>query len=260
MSEVRVRFLGSGDAFGSGGRFQACILVETEETRFLIDCGASSLVAMKRFGVDPNSLDAILLSHLHGDHFGGLPFFILDGQFGRRTAPLTIVGPPGTETRVRAAMEVLFPGSSETRQRFEVRFVEYPSEGQIDPGGLRVRAYEVRHESGAPACALRIECGEKVIGYSGDTDWMPALAEAAADTDLFISEASFFDKKVPYHLDYETLASHRPELRCGRLILTHLSADMLARRDEVDAEIAEDGAPTCWRAATRSTPRSPKTA
>lgn len=72
MGEVTVRFLGSGDAFGSGGRFQTCILVETASTRFLIDCGASSLIGMKRFGVDPGSVDAILISHLHGDHFGGL--------------------------------------------------------------------------------------------------------------------------------------------------------------------------------------------
>jgi ribonuclease BN (tRNA processing enzyme) len=57
-------------------------------------------------------LDIILLSHLHGDHFGGLPFLILDAQFSRRTRPLVIAGPPGVEARVRDAMEVLFPGSS----------------------------------------------------------------------------------------------------------------------------------------------------
>ena len=53
MNEVAVRFLGSGDAFGSGGRFQTCIHVRSATMGFLIDCGASSLVAMKRFGVDP---------------------------------------------------------------------------------------------------------------------------------------------------------------------------------------------------------------
>ena len=79
---VSIQFIGSGDAFGSGGRFQTCIRLTHQTGSLLIDCGASSLVALKRAGVPPASIDAILLSHLHGDHFGGVPFFILDAQFG----------------------------------------------------------------------------------------------------------------------------------------------------------------------------------
>src|SRR5919204_495218 len=105
-------FLGSGDAFGSGGRLQACISVRSEQAHVLLDCGASSLVAMKRLGVEPNSVDAVVLTHLHGDHFGGIPFLVLDGQFSRRERPLLVAGPPGTRERVVQAMEVLFPGSS----------------------------------------------------------------------------------------------------------------------------------------------------
>ena len=78
--KMNVRFLGSGDAFGSGGRFQTCIQVSSEGSdaaHLLVDCGASSLVAMKRYGVETSDIDAIVLSHLHGDHFGVLPFFIL---------------------------------------------------------------------------------------------------------------------------------------------------------------------------------------
>lgn len=50
---MRVRFLGSGDAFGSGGRLQTCILLESEGLRCLVDCGASSLIALKRAAIDP---------------------------------------------------------------------------------------------------------------------------------------------------------------------------------------------------------------
>src|SRR2546425_407138 len=111
LGSVRVTILGSGDAFGSGGRFQTCILIESGATRLLLDCGASSLTAMRRFGVDPVAVEAVALSHLPGGHFGGVPVLLLHAQFRRRERALTLAGPPGLEARVSAAMEVLFPGS-----------------------------------------------------------------------------------------------------------------------------------------------------
>ena len=122
MGEVRLQFVGSGDAFGSGGRFQTCIYVWSEATHLLTDCGTSSLIAMKRFGVDPSLVDTIVLSHLHGDHFGGVPFFIMDAHYvSHRRKPLIVAGPPGLEARIFEAMEVLFPGSSRTRRRSSTR-------------------------------------------------------------------------------------------------------------------------------------------
>jgi ribonuclease BN (tRNA processing enzyme) len=242
MGDVSVQFLGSGDAFGSGGRLQACIYVRTDATSFLIDCGTTALLSMRRFGVDPSSVDAILLSHLHGDHFGGLPFFFLDAQFiSRRTNPLIVAGPPGLEARVHQAMEVLFPGSSGTRQQFDIDYVELADESTTAVASISVTPYTVLHESGAPAYALRVDCGGKVIAYSGDTGWTDSLTRAADGADLFVCETSFFDKKVPFHVDYETLMEHRAGLGCRRLILTHMSDDMLSRPQDVDAETAEDG-------------------
>jgi len=71
---MEIRFLGSGDAFGSGGRFHTCFHVGAGTGAFLIDCGATSLIALKKFAIDRNAIRAILISHLHGDHFWGLPF------------------------------------------------------------------------------------------------------------------------------------------------------------------------------------------
>lgn len=241
MSQVEVIFLGSGDAFGSGGRFQTCFHVRAEVTQFLIDCGASSLIAMKRFGVDPSSLDIILLSHLHGDHFGGLPFLILDAQFSRRTRPLVIAGPPGVEARIRDAMEVLFPGSSAVQRKFIVQFAKLAEGSETVLGPLSVIPYRVVHPSGAPSFALRVTCGGKVIGYSGDTEWTDTLVQAARGADLFICEAYVFEKKIKYHLDYRTLMDRRTQLGCRRLMLTHMSDDMLQRLQGLDADWAEDG-------------------
>jgi ribonuclease BN (tRNA processing enzyme) len=241
VTEASVEFLGSGDAFGSGGRFQACIAVRSESDQLLLDCSASSLVAMKRHGVDPSSIDAVVVSHLHGDHFGGVPFLVLDQQFARRERLLVIAGPPGVRQRVLDAMEVLFPGSSRVERNFELRFVELPERVETAVGSARVTGYEVPHASGAPAYALRLACAGKVIGYSGDTEWSEALREVALDADLFICEAYFFEKQVRNHLSYATLLRHLDRLSCRRVVLTHLSAEMLSRGSEIALEVADDG-------------------
>jgi len=241
MEPVELTFLGSGDAFGSGGRFQACVHVRAGPTRCLIDCGASSLVAMKRFGVDPSAVEVVLLSHLHGDHFGGLPFLVLDGQFSRRARTLHVAGPPGVEARVREAMEVLFPGSSRVTRAFALEFLELPERRETRVQALAVTAYPVVHASGAPAFALRVAAGGKVIGYSGDTEWTDSLVEAARGADVFVCEAYSFEKRVKYHLDWRTVMEHRHRLECRRLILTHMSEDMLRRLPLDGVECAEDG-------------------
>ena len=238
---VRVQFLGTGDAFGSGGRFQTCIYVQSDTEHLLIDCGASSLVAMKRFGVDPSLVDIILLTHLHGDHFGGLPFFVLDAQFSRRTRPLVVAGPSGLERRIREAMETLFPGSSGTPQRFNLEFVELHDRDATAIGSLLVTPYSVMHASGAPAYAVRVTCGGKTLAYSGDTEWTDTLIEAASDADLFICEAYSFEKKIKYHLDYRTFMEHRSHITSRRLILTHMNVDMLQHLHAIDIEAVEDG-------------------
>lgn len=245
VGEISVRFMGSGDAFGSGGRFQTCIYVQSDEpaaTHLLIDCGASSLVAMRRFGVDPSLIDTILLTHLHGDHFGGLPFFILDAQFvSGRKKPLVVAGPPGLEARIFEVMEALFPDSTRNERKFALNFVELEEKVGTTIEPFTVTPYEVKHPSGAPSYALRVVLGGKVITYSGDTSWTDALIPAARDSNLFVCECNFLEKGVPYHLDYQTLMEHREELGCHKLVLTHMSDEMLERIQDLDVEGAEDG-------------------
>jgi len=239
---VRIQFLGSGDAFGSGGRLQTCILLHAANTRILIDCGTTALIAMRRFGVDPNYVSAVVLTHLHGDHFGGIPFLILDAQLiSKRTSPLLIAGPPGTGERLSQAMEVLFPGSSATQRGFPVEIVLLNA-GRSEPvGPFTITPYLVNHISGAPAFALRVECAGKIIAYSGDTEWIDTLVSTGQGADLFIAEAYFYSKQVRYHLDYSTLVKHLPRLNPKRVVLTHASMDLLKHVDEIQHEIASDG-------------------
>ena len=241
MSSVRLRFLGSGDAFASGGRFQTCFHLDGGEEPLLIDCGATALIALKRERIDPASIGWVVLSHLHGDHFAGLPWLILDGQFAHRERPLVIGGPPGTAERVRHAFEALYPAAPDADRPFEVRVVELAERIRSDLGPAAVTPFEVRHGSGAPPYALRIEYGGKTIAYSGDTEWTDSLIEAARGSDLFVCECNEFDKHVPGHLDYRTLEAKRDQLDCRRLVITHMSENMLARLDQLDVEAAADG-------------------
>ena len=241
--DLAVTFAGSGDAFGSGGRFQACIHLSGAglAAPVLVDCGATSLSALKRLGLDPGEIGAVLVSHLHGDHFGGLPFLILDGQFSRRTEPLTIAGPPGTGRRLAETMECLFPGSSTARRRFDTVAIELDPGSTTKLAGITVSTWQAEHPSGAPALMLRLNLGGRTLAYSGDTAWTSALADASAGADLLIAEAYYLDKQIPYHLSHADLRANRGKLTAKRIIVTHMSADMLDHTDEIFFESAHDG-------------------
>jgi ribonuclease BN (tRNA processing enzyme) len=239
---MQLRFVGCGDALGSGGRFNTCFHVTGERVNFLIDCGASSLPALKRLGIARDAIDLILITHFHGDHFGGLPFLLLDAQFTRRSRPLVIAGPDGIETKLANLMEALFEHSSKTKQRFDLSVVALEPEQSRTFGEVKVASYPVVHgESGGPFLAYRIEAEGRVITYSADTEWTDTLVPAGRDADLFIAEAYYYDKIVKNHLSLKTLEAHLPAIGAKRLVLTHMSDDMLGRLGELPYTAAEDG-------------------
>jgi ribonuclease BN (tRNA processing enzyme) len=239
---MQLQFVGCGDALGSGGRFNTCFHVTGASVNFLIDCGASSLPALKRLGIARDEIDLILITHFHGDHFAGLPFVLLDAQFSRRTRPLTIAGPKGIETRLRAVMEALFEHSSTTKQRFELSVVELAPEQSRSFGAMTVTPYPVVHgESGGPFLAYRVEAEGRTLAYSADTEWTETLIPLAHGADLFIAEAYMYEKVVKNHLSLKTLEQHLPEIGAKRLVLTHMSEDVLSRLDDIAHLAAEDG-------------------
>jgi ribonuclease BN (tRNA processing enzyme) len=242
---MRVKIVGCGDAFGSGGRTNTCFWLETAKGLLTVDFGASALPALKVHKLDLNRIDGIVLSHLHGDHFGGLPFLLLDYQFlARRKRPLLIAGPPGTRARLEAAMEVLFPKSSGTKWRFPWSVQEIAVGVASDVLGHTLLTAEVIHQSGAPSTALRLSDGAKTFAYSGDTEWTDALLPIAASADLFICECYAYAGKMTGHLSWEILKPKIPALGAKRLMVTHMNPTVLAKLDELRSTgvlIAEDG-------------------
>jgi ribonuclease BN (tRNA processing enzyme) len=242
---MRISVIGSGDAFGSGGRFNTCFLIEVQGKKLALDFGASSLVACKARGIDPGTIDGVLLTHLHGDHFGGLPFLLLDYHFlTQRERSFVIAGPPGTRERLDAALDVFFPRASRNKWRFPLSVCE------VTPGipdeflGFAVRTTEVVHFSGAPSTAVRLSHAGKTIAYTGDTQWLDALLNVADGTDLFITECYDYARELTGHMSWATLKSKLPLLNARRIMLTHMNPTMLAKINEARAAgvlVAEDG-------------------
>lgn len=242
MGRVRVAFLGTGDAFSARGGHQAAYFVDAESTAFLFDCGSSALTAMKRDRVDAGRIDVILLSHLHGDHFAGLPYLFLEYTYEQpRQRPLTIAGPPGTEDRVRRLFGVVYKELATRPMPFELRFVELRPDELAEIGALRVEPFRVPHQEKEISLGLVVTVDGRRIFYSGDTGWTEELVAKSQGTDLFICECCFYETRVEFHLDYPRLHEHRDRFGCKRMILTHLGREVHAHREDVEIELAVDG-------------------
>jgi ribonuclease BN (tRNA processing enzyme) len=222
MAGASVLFLGTGDAFCNGGRLHTAFHVAADGYQALIDCGATTIAVMRHLRMDIAAIDAILVSHLHGDHFGGIPFLLMDACYNApRTKLLTIVGPNGTRLRVMDTLGCLYPGAPAKIENLLLRFIEFKDRETLAVGPLGVLPVPVVHPS--------------------DTGWTPAIAELARDADLFICECTGYDKAVPSHLHYAELRPQLAELKARRTVLTHLGASALAHLGDLDVEVAEDG-------------------
>jgi ribonuclease BN (tRNA processing enzyme) len=240
---MQLQFVGCGDAFGSGGRFNTCFHLVGRNFNVLIDCGASSVVAMNKLAINRNDINTIFLTHFHGDHVGGVPFFLLEANFVLdRERTLTIVGPPSLKTRFSDIMDVGFPGTRDLKLKFPLQLKEFELGKRNDHGELQVTPLHVKHDDRAGPClGFRFEAEGKVIAYSGDTEWTDSLIDLGHEADLFICEAFTRDKPVPTHMTLSMLERHLGQIRPKRLILTHMGDDMLARRAEIPFETATDG-------------------
>jgi len=238
---VRVRFFGSGNAFADGGRSHACIHVSAPGVSVLLDCGGSALPAIMRAGA-ADSIDAIAISHLHGDHFGGIPYLLIQQHYAKRVRPLTIAGPRDLIGRLRGAEQALYPDfySKSGQPQYEVRMLVLGAE-ETALGAAMVTALPVKHVAEADPHGIRVRIGDTLIAYSGDASYNEQLPRVAQGADLFICDSTYWDFEEPSHASYKSIMRNREQLECKRIVLTHLGADALAHAGEMELEHATDG-------------------
>ena len=237
--------MGAGDAFASHGRFQSGYIIESPECRILMEVGPTTLCAMKRMDFKPADIDMILISHLHGDHFGGLPFLLLEYLYeSPLRKPLTIAGPRRLEERSWRLFRTMFPGTKPDLDRLvtKLRFVVLEPGCDEKIGPVRIRAMRTPHMKRDVSLALRIAAGGKSIAFSGDSGWTEAMVPFVAGADLFLCECTYFEStQLDFHMNFPMLDANRARFDVGRMVLTHMGREVLDRSGEVTLEMAHDG-------------------
>jgi ribonuclease BN (tRNA processing enzyme) len=237
---IKLEVIGCGDAFATNNMAHTCFHIDYNGLHILLDCGASSSYALKRSNLKIEEIDIIFISHLHGDHIAGLPFILMELAFSshKRKRPIRIIGPDLISDRIFKMQEILYPGSSEKIKPL----IEVLSHNHLkDLDGLKFKYLPVKHSELSDPYGIRIEFPDKVLSYSGDTEWCDALIDLSSEADVFICECFSFSEQIPGHLSYKKLMSNINLLKFKSIYLTHIGQDLHNNRNQVSLDILKDG-------------------
>ena len=225
-SRTRMVFLGTGDAFGSGGRRTVSILAEIGTQGILLDCGPHILSALKQSGRSSNDIDIVLITHFHGDHCGGVPFLLLEASvLQKRKKPLIIVGPQKIKEKITTLYAALYGNISKEELPFHCEFISIVPSKPYEINGINIKAFKMTHTPEAQA--YRVETTDISIAYSGDTGWTENLIPLVKETQLAILECNFFETELDIHLNFSQIS--KLQSFADRLALIHLGSEVLDR-------------------------------
>jgi ribonuclease BN (tRNA processing enzyme) len=240
MSEVV--FVGTSDAFGAGGRRQSALLVRAPNGGALLDCGTTTSTGLAALGIAREEIDTIVVSHFHGDHFGGIPALLLGALYeDERRKPLRVAGPQGIERRVHQLASAMGYAIEERDWSFAIEYFELAPERPTEIGPVQVCSFETHHQPHTHPHGMVVTAGRQKIGYSGDTGWFDDLPRRVSGVDLFVCECTYAVAGFEFHLNHQALVAHKPKFDCGRMVLTHLGSEMSSRRGDCAFETADDG-------------------
>ena len=239
MTDLKLTVVGSADAFNALGRFHSCYWLDSdrEGAAIMVDFGATALAALRRVRRRPSELAGVVLTHLHGDHIGGLPFLLLDGMYKEpRQEPLRIVGPTGTAQRLNQLFRVTYGSLADEPLPFELDIEEIAPGERARLAGYEITGFAAEHMDPPeqPLC-LRVVRDDKQVAFSGDTAICDGLRDAAHGVDLLVAECTGLAPPIGRHISWQEWRELLPELTCNRVLLSHLSQGVRERIGELSA-------------------------
>jgi ribonuclease BN (tRNA processing enzyme) len=238
-ARLRLTVLGCSTAAPHPATPTAGFLVEWGSTAILLDCGQGVIRNLQKV-LDPHDLSAIVIGHMHADHYldiVGLRYLYPWGE--RAPDPLAIHLPPGG----RARLDALSKAVSERDGFFDAAFdaVEYDPEVTIDVGELRLRFVRGRHY--VPAWGVVIDAPDGTrLAYTGDTGPSASVEEGVRGADLLLVESALglaaHDDPERGHLTPEEAIELARRAEARSAILVHYGP---ARKPEMDVMCAAAG-------------------
>jgi ribonuclease BN (tRNA processing enzyme) len=239
---TEVVFLGTSDAFGAGGRCQSAFVMRDAHGCLLIDCGVTTNTSLAAQGIRRDEIDSIVISHFHGDHFGGIPLLLLAALYeDKRERQLEIAGPPGIETRVEDLAIAMGHSIAARDWSFPIVFKELPAGEIHQVGPASLTSFEVHHNKDTCPHGYRIQLDRQTLVYTGDTGWFDELPEYVAGADLLVCECTYCAIEYEMHLNLNQLTQKADAFECERMILTHLGSEMTGLRGDLPFDTADDG-------------------
>ena len=204
--------------------------------------GPTVVAGLKDAGVSTGDVDFILLSHLHGDHFGGIPFMIMEYLYEQpRSRELLIAGPAGTEERVWDLFRAMYSEAAARPLAFPLRFQRLEADKRVTLSGVEIDPFAVPHQLREPSLGLKARLEGKTVLYSGDSGWTEEFVRRTGDVDLFLCECCYWETEVDFHINYPEIERNRSRIGARRLILSHLGREVIEKLGRVQLEVARDG-------------------
>lgn len=215
---MQINIIGSG-SIGSK-HMSASTLIDNH---ILVDTPNGLVKYIKNFGFDILKIDTILITHLHGDHFFELPFFMLEKYFNKDVHKVNIICPIGTKKKVEQLFEIGFPGDYEkVKEIINVNFIELGREAYIKVDKVDVESKIVEHGELKPAFGYIIHSNNKKVGFSGDSIYCKAIDEIVRKSDISILDMSLKEDGNNAHMGFNDIKYLCEKYPNKKIIATHM--------------------------------------
>ena len=226
---IEIVFLGVGEAFDEALPNTSILIrfdAGNSPVTLLLDCGFTAPPCLWKEAPKPDSVDAIWISHFHGDHALGLPPLLVRAWEEGRSKALTLIGQRGIESFTRQAIDIAYPGFYE-KLAFPITFVEIEPGGNVDLLGITFRTAETGHSQ--RNLALRIDARGKCIYYSGDGKATAESMLLAQGCHLIIHEAFQMETEFAGHGTVTGCVDMAKRSGASHLALVHIQREARAQ-------------------------------